>query len=294
MRHTDFNTRSPRSAQSSNQGLLGQIKNFFTSLTRLILVINILACVVLFFLVWWGLPQFLRLDHTEVVAFHVPAQQQSIIGYYSTGDSLPELFILSDQIAATTYEQEQKLLALSLVTDVVVESATELPHTDTTFTTNSSSRWKYYWQNLQQYSVSDWRRILLLHIALNKQRTVHTDAQLPDIRTFLERNPVVNRDTAYACPVAVVNTTQTSGLAKKVSELLERSGVVVVRIDDTQDNRADSSISTKGDTLDSCQAVVQKLSVFAEDIAENTELNTQYRSELVLLLGENVQITTQD
>lgn len=92
------------------------------------------------------------------------------------------------------------------------------------------------------------------------------------------------------CLVAVVNTTEKVGMASKFSNLLEKNGVVVIRITDQRTPYELSTIAFNSGKP-ACVALSKRLQVlFPEEIQtqENKEIQDEYRADLVILLGNDL------
>lgn len=91
------------------------------------------------------------------------------------------------------------------------------------------------------------------------------------------------------CTIAVINTTTISGVATRVTQILENSGGRVVRVADTPTNLEKSRLVISEHSK--CQGVAQKARrVIPSDIEieQNKEQATEHRAEVVLLLGRDV------
>jgi len=92
------------------------------------------------------------------------------------------------------------------------------------------------------------------------------------------------------CLVAVVNTTNKVGLAAEMSKILEKSGVVVVRVTDQSSPYQLSNISYAVDNL-ACQVLADRaVSLFPNQVVkqDSPQLRQEYRADLVILIGEDL------
>lgn len=103
--------------------------------------------------------------------------------------------------------------------------------------------------------------------------------------------PITGRD----CNITVVNTTDSSGLARTVTAILEQTGMFVIRTADSFSFQPKTNIVV-ADT-NACLAEQELLKNFIpsmEEAIEAPELAHQFRAEIVLQLGEDVAGVYQD
>lgn len=91
------------------------------------------------------------------------------------------------------------------------------------------------------------------------------------------------------CSVAIINTTDISGLAGEVGEIVEKMGIRIIRVDGNDFNLSQTQIIKAND--DSCQSTATSISqvlmgsIKRGEDQEKTQLLSRYRADLVLLLG---------
>lgn len=92
------------------------------------------------------------------------------------------------------------------------------------------------------------------------------------------------------CSIAVINGTQTSGLAKQVSETLENTGLSVVRITDISDQQTHSRLLQQSETANCSQMLPYVKNIFPTQVKteENDDVSGHYRADLVIILGEDM------
>ncbi len=94
---------------------------------------------------------------------------------------------------------------------------------------------------------------------------------------------------ARDCSLSVVNTTQVSGVGNIAATTLEKSGLSVIRVTDTQDSK-DHTVIALQQELPECVGVLQHvehLFPFPIKTEMNTEILAQYRSHIVLFVGKD-------
>lgn len=97
------------------------------------------------------------------------------------------------------------------------------------------------------------------------------------------------------CAIGVLNTTSIPGLATKVANILEQSGLLILRISnsDQKDYRdLEQSVLLIKEETASCQVIIERLknwrqSEFSLEVKEDQQLTNRYRSNLILLIGED-------
>ncbi len=116
-------------------------------------------------------------------------------------------------------------------------------------------------------------------IAFNNQATSVNELNMLD-------NVVLYED----CNVAVVNTTDKVGLASEMSDILEKNGVVVVRVTD-QNSPYQLSTFSFSSTHGSCQSLSERLQVlFPGKVIQQShdQLQKEYRADLIIFIGKDL------
>jgi hypothetical protein len=93
------------------------------------------------------------------------------------------------------------------------------------------------------------------------------------------------------CPVAVVNTTQKSGLAAAVSEVVEQTGYTVVQVTDNPELEPHSRVAFASDS-EMCGPKAALLShLFPQKVPVQADaaLTQTYRAKIILELGEDIE-----
>lgn len=120
----------------------------------------------------------------------------------------------------------------------------------------------------------------------NETRLVKKTSLLQTITAY----PLIDEATARACEVAVVNTTKIPNLASGISQLLELSGAVVVRITSTDQEQAHSLFITS-DASTECQSVVSRAAqVFPNPpaVEVSQDATQRYRADVVIFIGSDL------
>lgn len=93
------------------------------------------------------------------------------------------------------------------------------------------------------------------------------------------------------CSVAIVNTTRTNGLASQLSNILEKSGVEVVRTTDSIWDKSTTAIYQTPDENGECDSVVkiiQSVSPVVLQTSFDETKPTQYRAKIVFFIGDEL------
>lgn len=106
---------------------------------------------------------------------------------------------------------------------------------------------------------------------------------------FLNRNTAANYGKLFACPVAVVNSSDITGLATTFAELLEKDGFSVVKRDSGQEVLSDTSLLIDPENT-SCQLLLNRFKQLMPNssVNSNQELAQQYRAGAVIFLAEDL------
>lgn len=97
------------------------------------------------------------------------------------------------------------------------------------------------------------------------------------------------------CPVGVINTTSTSGLAGQYSEIVEQSGYPVVRLSDNQDKIPVTTVVFEPNRPE-CKIEAERLTALLNpepELVANSELVKRHRAEIVILLGQDATVSAQ-
>ena len=102
---------------------------------------------------------------------------------------------------------------------------------------------------------------------------------------------VIDDQISEDCSVAVVNTTPTASLAKKVSEIIENMGLQVVQVESTSFEFENSTIYYSDDSL-GCKKVVDSMSnifpvVPKVEFSSNMPANLQFRAKITVMIGKD-------
>lgn len=139
------------------------------------------------------------------------------------------------------------------------------------------------WSNKQQ--------VQLMSVAgklAQSQLTQQEMKSLEEWQRYTQRQASAQPDTT--CPVAVVNTTPTGGVASHITRLVEGSGYTVIRIADSAHNFEHSRVVIDAGS-EVCGIHGQRLTHLLPQGAEvvtNTEQAQSYRAKIVVLLGQDV------
>ncbi|MBP7741010.1 LytR C-terminal domain-containing protein [Candidatus Woesebacteria bacterium] len=131
---------------------------------------------------------------------------------------------------------------------------------------------------IRLYSLAD-------HIDISKLDSVS------EMKEKYSKLSVIDDQISETCSVAVVNTTPTSSLAKKVSEIIENMGLQVVQVESTSFEFENSTIYYPDDSQD-CKKVVENISnifplVPKVEPSSNMPENLQFRAKITVMIGKD-------
>lgn len=290
--------------------MLAKLKKAFK-----ILWLTLLSLVVVFGLFWVAGPQILKLQHPEnIVLINYEKDYQKGIIYFSQflpTDKKVQLVQLNEIEAVPNVlgnygeyrlESIYPLLALenqsesyiqaafSQAVGVSVDQVIIIHGTDFKISQRGDLQ-KTIRKELfsGQFSLRKNKKLVELLFFL---RQVPTENYRVEERiSSLEELPE-NLEPVYfdGCSISIVNTTPTPGLATQVSQLVEQSGGLVVRISDQNTPYQLSTFSVDPEQV-ACQAITEKIThIFAEEvlIQDQPELRQQERADLVIMIGQDL------
>lgn len=144
-------------------------------------------------------------------------------------------------------------------------------------------------QNLKSLKLQRLSSPLFLHYN-SKNIQVFDIGNIPDLQNYFSYLKTVSAELSQNCSVAVVNATGENGLARQVANLIETTGALVVRVDDTQEIQEQTKIYYTKNQVD-CEQLAQSISgVFYQKpeilSIEQLENSQQYRAEIVMVIGK--------
>ncbi len=174
----------------------------------------------------------------------------------------------------------------------VVSQVWRLPSTHDAHLESQADLQNFLWQIIRSgttaTSVAD--RVKLLRFVMSLDSTQYVFYQVDQWDTWQTVQQDISLPFEETCSIAVINSTDTQGLAGHFSSVLENSGMSVVRVTDDSLQLEKSVIEVDADQLN-CNSVAKQVSVvFPETIAINNRQNVEqeYRAAMVIILGNDV------
>jgi hypothetical protein len=146
-----------------------------------------------------------------------------------------------------------------------------------------ASAWKLLWQPDKE-ALS----VLKTWVFLLEDKLPTKVQSIAELQTQLARQ-TTHHQVVQECPVGILNGSETAGAAGALSKMLEASKVVTIRVGTFPEAIPVTKIYHDG--RKECRAVLEKVSTLLLQkpaIEENKEMTTQYRSSIVLVLGDNL------
>lgn len=201
--------------------------------------------------------------------------------------------LLDKEISLQGISQEKPELAKTLYSHmlgVLVNKVVLLPDTFSKDIQTSSDIFSLSLDHKVQLPLKE-RALLLYYFLISRKNSVAIKelATVATLETQLSDNQAIwEYNTAQACPIAVVNTTTTQGLAQSYSNLLEKSGAFIIRVT-SESALKDKSIlySTENKACDGLIRGIQEFFPHRLEIVQDTAKTQEYRSGLVLFLGKD-------
>ena len=146
-----------------------------------------------------------------------------------------------------------------------------------------ASAWKLLWQRDKQAL-----NVLKTWAFLRENKLPTKVGSVDELQTQLAQ--LTNRhQVVQECPVGILNGSETAGAAGSLSKMLEASKMLTIRVGTFPEEIPETKIYYDG--RKECRVVLEKVSKLLlqkPKIEENKEMTTQYRSSIVLVLGDNL------
>lgn len=149
----------------------------------------------------------------------------------------------------------------------------------------------------KEISVSTKQQLLkyYLYASRNKKTTLTQIETFSDIaKKTGDKQNIWKYEKARACPIAIVNATQTQGLAQRYTTIIENSGGFAIRVANDTSLKEKSSIVMRPNSP--CESVATELvKIFnpSIEITKAEDSNQEYRSEIIVYIGADGVIATQ-
>lgn len=200
---------------------------------------------------------------------------------------------LSTDLVALLRDDDRLPSYLSLVTSTAVDQVLVLPLEDSSQNKVTYQQflaaWRHSTLELQKHNKTSLKQAYLdilstyLHLR-GSDFLLHENVALNELSRYGHIQQL--DDDHRKCSLAVVNTTQTPGLAAAYTDYFEQYGVVVVRVTDSDVLRKESFVIFDG--VSACDDVLTLVGTsLSTEIAPviDSDISTQYRASAVLLLG---------
>lgn len=302
-------TRSSSSRRTTVKG--GFLRALFTAVFATMFIAGLL-----WWLFWVVVPQLLPLNSTEVIVL-VPASSDEstnqiilaqfdpqagkitagmiqpesatrVIGGYGEYPIRALYPLLAMENKSEQYQRAAHSWALSVLVDQVVPTSESL-------STQPLLLKKYLVAELKQQLRHSWHRparfqewlALYFFVKDTPAEKFHWSTQKLVVG---ELGKTFTSSRHSSCPMAIVNTTPTSGIASRLTQLVEARGSSVVRVTDTGEKHEKSSIVINQENPECGIVAKQLLSAFPAkiEIIPNEALLAEHRAEAVVLLGLDV------
>ena len=304
-----------RSARRSQKSKVKSKPNFILrifkySFTTLITLVGL--TVLLLGSVWIAGPRIFALDNYKNILFvsskiDSPESQIYLAYFFPSTKEITVSAITSDQVSVLggygDYELERvypllnleqkkpnfQLAALSWGTETLIDSISDIR--PATQITSKKQLQRQLWTAAFNHLTNPRELIELLKTFFFTRSVPVEQIFFSDQPTLVNELNTLNNLVLYEdCSVAVVNTTEKIGLASKMSNILEKNGVVVVRVTD-QSSPYQLSTFSFSSGHGSCQPLSERLQVLfpSQVIQQNHDkLQQEYRADLVIFIGKDL------
>ncbi|MBD3279842.1 MAG: hypothetical protein GF390_04005 [Candidatus Pacebacteria bacterium] len=282
-------------------GWLARLKSWLLAIFLVILVIG--GVVVM---AWLSAGYLFPVKQTQnLVFYNQPASSEDFVNrawFIQLDPPNKQIVVVPFEFKPGLTKADQ--LGFSLALNNIVDQVLVLPNA---VELETRVQWQAFLQDQlkqQLYSVNDWSALIqfkqwlswyffaqkahfssLTTAAYQVDPQVGMDWQQIDIQ-------LASHDLAYQqCPVAVVNTTDITGLASRFAGLLEQEGFLVIRITSEHQTAAQTQLQVAAAPEASCDLVNQqlvKLLPAADQLEVKEDILQLYRAKAVLILGEDL------
>lgn len=213
--------------------------------------------------------------------FVLPAKLRVLVpngyGEYELGAVLP-LLTLEEKDATYTRAVFSRILGVPVQRILTVDA-----HVATSLKSEAFAK-------LKNFKIP-WHELAVLELLEEGSEDLQADS-IAEVQKKLQTSlvRVVSR-SELACTLAIVNTTEETGLAGQLATILEQSGVRVVKITDTSTLQENSSLKT-GQDRPECAWIVPLITAwFYSDltVSQSAEVEKSYRAWGVVFIGTDAQ-----
>ncbi len=144
---------------------------------------------------------------------------------------------------------------------------------------------------VDDYQFEDFSKTNLLNF-FKAKRSHYLFLQNPDLlireQRFSGSLPAL-RESDFACPIALINTTTESGLATTMAMVLQQSSFSIVKKDSTKDNLTQSKI-VYDPQVPACKSVLAKLQKFLPGsfLEADETIEATHRSSVAVYIGQDL------
>jgi hypothetical protein len=222
---------------------------------------------------------------SEITVTPLKSSQVSVLGGY--GDY--ELERVYPLLTMERKKNDFNLAALSWGTETLVDNIADIK--PNALISNKKQLQQQLWTTALSHIANPQESIELLK-AFFFTRSVPTEQiTFEDNYASVDELNILDNVVLYeGCSVAVVNTTEKTGLALKVSDILEKNGAIVIRVTDQNSPYQLSTFSFDSEH-GSCQSLSQRLQVlFPSKVTKQVhhQLQQEYRADLIIFIGKDL------
>lgn len=221
----------------------------------------------------------------EITVIPLKSNQVSVLGGY--GDY--ELGRVYQLLNMERKKNDFKLAAMSWGMETLVDGVVDIGPTTPIY--DKKQLQQQLWISAWSHLTTPQELVELLKIFFFTRSVPVEQFVFESNTTSVDRLNILDNVVLYEnCSVAVVNTTDKTGLATKMSDILEKSGVVVVRVTDQNSPYQLSTFSFNADH-GSCQSLSERLQVlFPGKVTQqqHDQLQQEYRADLVIFIGKDL------
>lgn len=304
---------SRRTVKSKKTSSSSNASSWFQTLVVWLLIAAIGVGIAWYVVVWGVIPALLRPIFKDNTIAIVPAEAEGSVTVIHFGDQLKKshVFILNGDTVvdlpgeygeyrlSAVYpllqieqkDQRYVIGSMNRVTGVflnkIITTPTQLSATPKEL---GSQLISFFWnQALHQGKVDT--MLLSSWYALQYESVVSTEVPIDQVAARLEKETGGTFAARDECSIAILNSTDISGLAGRLSDIVENNGGVVIRLGQYSE-LLENSVLLYDPSEIKCKAALEQIATLSPvpfEIKEDSSVQNTFRAPIVAIIGSNFE-----
>jgi hypothetical protein len=147
-----------------------------------------------------------------------------------------------------------------------------------------------FWKKALQQGKVD-ALLLSSWYALQYESAISTDISIDQVAARLEKETGGTFAARDECSIAILNSTDISGLAGRLSDIVENNGGVVIRLGQYSE-QLENSVLLYDPAETKCKAALDQIATLSPvpfEIKEDTSVQNTFRAPIVAIIGTNFE-----